>query len=156
MTARQRIEQLTNTWYGFTVFAALAAVLEAALWPFAPGLLFSPVKLLLAFVGSGVAVLFAILLNVVGAVIGLAIVTFLGRTLLARSAAMRLALVVASPIFAVFAALSSIKQLWTGVSQFSPAPLLAGVVSAIAVTLYLRSFRVLTDPAVKGYTGAAA
>lgn len=155
MTARQRIEQLTQTWYGFTVFAAIASVVTVALWPFSAGLLFSPAKLALTVVGSAFAMVFAIGLNVVALVIGLFVVSLLGRALLARSAVTRLLLVVLAPVLGVLTAYASLQQLWSGLSHLAMAPLLSGAVSGIAVSLYLRSWRVLTSQAVRDYTRGA-
>jgi len=152
MTARQRIEQLMHTWYGFTVFAAVASVVQAALWPFAPGLMFSPVRLALALVGSALAVTVAIGFSVVTGVFGVLVVAMLGRALLARSSVTRLLLLGLSPLLAVLSGVSALQQLWSGVSHFSLSPLIAAAVSTIAATLYVRSFRVLIDPSVKDYT----
>ncbi len=153
MTARARIQQLTHTWYGFTVFAAVASVVQVALWPFTPGLLFSPMKLAFTFVGAAFGVVVSILLNVFCAAIGLGIAYLLGRGLLARSSLTRLALVVLSPIAAVFGAYSALTLAWSGLTHFSLSTLVGAAVTAIAVTLYVRSFRLLTDPAIKAYVG---
>ncbi len=152
MTARQRIEQLTHTWYGFTVFAAIASVVTVALWPFSAGLLFSPARLALTFVGSAFALMFAIGLNVVGLVIGLFVVSLLGRALMARSASTRLLLVVLVPVLGALTAYTALQQLWSGIPGLALSPLLSAAVSLIAVSLYLRSWRVLTSAAVRDYT----
>jgi hypothetical protein len=155
MTARQRIEQLTHTWYGFTVFAAVASVVTVALWPFSPGLIFSPAKLALAFVGSAVAIVFAIGLNIVGLVIGLFVVSLLGRALLNRSAVTRLLLVVLVPVLGALTAYAALQQLWSGITGLALSSLLSAAVSFIMVSLYVRSWRVLTSAAVKDYTRGA-
>ncbi len=143
MSSRQRIEQLTQTWYGFTVFAAAAAVIQVACWPLSAGLLFSPARLALTFVGSAVALVLAIGLNLVAAVFGLLMVRWIGRSLLAGSGFVRVGILVLSPVFAVLCGLSAIQQLWNGVSHLSVSPLVGAAVAAIAVTLHLRSFGVV-------------
>jgi hypothetical protein len=152
MTARQRIEELTYTWYGFTVFAAVASIVQAALWPLSASLLFSPIKLALAFLGSAFSVLLAIGLNVVFLVVNVLIVRAFGRALLGRSAITRVFLVLASAVLAVLHAWSGLQQLWNGVSHLSVAPLVGALVAAVAVALYLRSFRVLSHPDVRAYS----
>jgi hypothetical protein len=153
MTASERIEQMTHTWYGFTVFAAAASVIQVALWPFTPGLLFSPVRLALAFVGAAFGVVLSIALNLVCAAIGLLVAHLIGRALLARSSLMRLVLLVLSPLFAVFGAISALQLTWAGTSHFSLSTLIGAAVTAIAVTLYVRSFQLLRDPSIKAYVG---
>ncbi len=157
MTARARIQQLTHTWYGFTVFAAVASVVQVALWPFTPGLLFSPMKLAFTFVRGGPSGSSCpILLNV-----------FLrrdrpGHRLPARSHGL-LARFLADPARARRAlphrrrvrrrADSALTLAWAGLTHFSLSTLVGAAVTAIAVTLYVRSFRLLTDPAIKAYVG---
>jgi hypothetical protein len=153
MTGKQRIEQLTQTWYGFAVFGALASVVQTMLWPFSAALLFSPMKLALTFVGAAMATVVAIVLNVIGLAIGLFVIHLFGRALVGRSSLARVFLVVVSVIGVVLGALSALKLLWAGVFHVSLSPLLQGVVAAAAVLLYVRSYRVLTDPSVKSYIG---
>jgi hypothetical protein len=153
MTARERIQKMTHTWYGFTVFAAVASVVQVALWPFSPGLLFSPMKLAFTFVGAAFGIVVAILLNLFCAAIGLGVAYLLGRGLLARSSLTRLVLLVLSPIAALFGAYSALTLAWAGLTSFSLSTLVGAAVTAIAVTLYVRSFQLLTDPAIKAYVG---
>jgi hypothetical protein len=147
MTTKQRIEELTNTWLGFTVFAAVASVVEVALWPFSTGLLFSPMKLALTFVGAAIAMVFAIGLNVVTAAIGLLVVRALGRALLRGSSLVRVVLLVVSPLFALGCAVSALELFWGAISGGELSPLVSAAVAAVATMLYVRSFKVLLDPA---------
>ena len=151
MTGKERIEGLTRTWYGFTVLAAAAGVAQVALWPFSAGLLFSPLKLLLGLVGSAFVLVFAVGAGLVGAAAGLCLVYLVGRALLGRSGLVRMALAVLTPLLAVLSGLSALRSLWAGVSHLALAPVLSACVAGMAAALYVRSFRVLVDPAVRGY-----
>jgi hypothetical protein len=143
MTAKQRLEELTNTWLGFTIFSGIASVVEVALWPFAPGLLFSPVRLALTIVGSAIATIFAIGLNVVAALIAVILIRLLGRALLRGSTLVRVGLVVLSPVCAVLMAIGALDQGWDAVRYLSLSSFVAAAISGIAAALCFRSFRTL-------------
>jgi hypothetical protein len=151
MTARERIQKITHTWYGYTVFAAVASVVQVALWPFSPGLLFSPVKLAFTIVGAALGVVVSVVLNLACAAIGIGVASLLGRALLARSSFVRLVLLVVSTLGFVFGGYSALKLTWAAIAHFSPSTLVGAVVTGIGVLLYIRSYQVLTDPSVKSY-----
>jgi hypothetical protein len=136
MNAKQKIEQLTRSWYGYSLFAAVLSVLS----------LRTSGVLSLA-VGLGIS----IVLNAIGLVISIAIVTFLGRKLLYRSSATRTFLVVFSALFFVLGALGTLGAGWDVLRSWSLASLCNLVMMASCTMLNGRSFRVLTETRVKAY-----
>ena len=64
---------------------------------------------------------------------------------------MRIVLLVLSPVLTVFGAISALELTWDGISNFSLSTLLGAAVTAVAVTLYVRSFQLLVDPSIKAY-----
>ncbi len=147
MTARQRLERLSYTWYGFIVFAAACSVMKAALFPFGGGLFSS----LLALLGLGFGVVLAIVLNAFCAAIGLLVTFLVHRALLGRSSFVRVVLLFLSPTLAILGTLSGLKLAWAGISHFSPSSLVDAMVAGVAVVLYIRSFKVLSNPQVGAY-----
>lgn len=137
MTPRQKIEGLTRSWYGYSVFAALLSVLSIR----ASG----PLSLV---IGLGLS----IVLNTVGLVLSIAVITWLGRRLsVSRSNPVRLFLVVFSGLFTVLGALGVLGGLWAFLQEWSLASILNVVLMATCTMLNGRSFRVLTDTAVRSY-----
>lgn len=136
MTPKEKLEQLTRTWYGYSVFAALVSVLSLR----ASGVL---------SLAIGLGVLIAV--NAVGLVLGIAFQTWLGRKLVARSSGTRLFLVVFSGLFAVLGVLSTLTAAWAFLHEWSLAALGEVVLAAVATTLNARSFRVLNETAVRAY-----
>src|SRR5262249_53132295 len=108
MSARQKINQLTNSWYGYSLFAAIVSVLSIR----ATGL-FS------LAIGLG----FSVVINAIGLVVSIVIVTFFGRMLLAGSRLTRVFLVVASGLGAVLGALGTLGAAWTFLHVWSLAAL---------------------------------
>jgi hypothetical protein len=129
MTARERIENLTNSWYGFAILSGLATVVMSG---------FSIFRMV--FTGFGTA--FSLFVTFV-----------LGRKLLGRSSLTR------SLLLAVSVIGSAVMGYWTFRSgtnllgNFSLGGVLKVAGSAIWVVMYIRSFRVLTDSSVKSYIG---
>ncbi len=137
MTPRQRIEGLTRSWYGYSVFAALLSVLSIR----ASG----PLSLV---VGLGVS----IVLDTIGLVISIAVITWLGRKLsVSRSNPVRLFLVLFSGLFTVLGVLGVLGGIWAFLQEWSLASILEVVLMATCTTLNARSFRTLTDTAVRSY-----
>jgi hypothetical protein len=127
MTAREKIQGLTNAWYGFAVFAALISLLQNGLGFF----------------------------SLVGAVIGLAfsltITFFLGRGLLARSSLLRIILVCLAAVFGLLGVLAVAKLAWLVVTTWHLSMIWTLVLTVGSVLMNYRSFRVLTDSTVKAY-----
>jgi hypothetical protein len=136
MNAKQKIERLTRSWYGYSLFAALLSVLSLR----ASGVLSLAI-------GLGIS----IVLNAIGLLISVAIVTFLGRKLVHRSGATRTFLVVFSALFFVLGALGTLRAGWDFLGSWSLANLCNVVLMASCTLLNGRSFRVLTDTSVKAY-----
>jgi hypothetical protein len=136
MDAKQKIEGLTRSWYGYALFAAIVSVLS-----FRASGVFS-----LMF-GLGIS----IVINAIGLVISIAIVTFLGRSLLRRSGGTRVFLVVLSALFCVLGVLGSLSSAWGFLQTWSLASLLNAVLMVSCTSLNARSFRVLTETSVRAY-----
>jgi len=136
MNAKQKIEQLTRSWYGYAVFAAVLSVLSL-----------QATGVLSLMIGLGLS----IALNAIGLVIAIAITTFLGRRLLARSNGTRLFLVVFSGLFSVLGALATLTSAWSFLTSWTLASVCSVVLSASSTLLNVRSFRVLRETAVRAY-----
>jgi len=136
MNAKQKIEQLTRSWYGYSLFAAVVSLLGVR----ASGVLSLAV-------GLGIS----IVLNAIGLVISIAWVTFLGRRLVNRSSGTRMFLVVFSGIFSVLGALGTLSAAWDFLTSWTLASLCTVALGAASTMLNARSFRVLTDTSVRAY-----
>jgi hypothetical protein len=136
MNAKQKIEGLTRSWYGYSLVAAVLSVLSLR----ASGVLSLAI-------GLGIS----IVLNAIGLLISVAVVTFLGRKLVHRSSATRTFLVVFSAIFFVLGAIATVTAGWDFLTTWSLATLCNVVLMASCTLLNGRSFRVLTETSVKAY-----
>jgi hypothetical protein len=127
MTARQKIEGLTNSWYGFAVFMSLLA-----LWRNGIGFF--------SLLGTAGSFVFSILLT-----------WFVGRRLLGKSSLMRLFLIVVTGVVSVMDTVGVAQMGLTFFQTFSFSAL--AYIGVLGVHLYMnaRSFRVLTDKSVKLY-----
>jgi hypothetical protein len=129
MTARDKIEKLTNSWYGFA--------LVSALW---------------GFWESGIGV-FSAVWALIGLVCSLGVTFFFGRRLLNKGGITRLFLVVVSFLGLVGWSLGTYGFARQMMSSFRFG-LLFDIAFAIAsVSMYFRSIRTLTDNQVKTYVG---
>lgn len=136
MNAKQKISQLTNSWYGYALFSAIVSFFTIR----ASGVV--------AFM---IGLPFAIAFIAVGFVISVAITTFFGRKLLAGSSGTRLFLVVASGLFAVLGALGTLGGAWAFLHVWSLSALLQVVLSASSTMLCARSFAVLGETDVRAH-----
>ncbi len=136
MTPKQKIEALTRSWYGYSLFAAVLAVLSIR----ASG----PLSLM---VGLGLS----IAINGVLLVLSLALVAFLGRKLLHRSNGTRVFLVVVSGLGAVLGALGTLNGAWQFLQQWSIAAALNVLLLAACTMVNARSFRTLTETGTRSY-----
>jgi len=125
MTAREKIEHLTNSWYGFNIFAGAMSLIMGGLG------IFSLVWATLATFAS------------------LVVTYLLGRKLHNRSSLTRSVLIVLSVIFGLL----GVVGLIFGVLRFelSLTYLLEGIYVLALVSMYFKSVRVLTDKQVKAY-----
>ncbi len=129
MTARQKIEGLTNSWYGYAVFGA-----ALALWQNGIGFF--------SLIGTAASFLFSVFLT-----------WFIGRRLLAKSSLMRVCLVIITSLSSLFGTIGVAKMGWTFVQTGAFSTLVYAGFAAVAVYMNVRSFRVLTDSSVKAYVG---
>ncbi len=130
MTARHKIEGLTNSWYRYAVFGAVLS-----LWLRGFGFF--------SLIGAVTWLGF----NVFG-------VWFLGRRLLAKGSLTRALLVGCTGLFSVLGSIAVARMGWTFFHTWSLDGALCAGASAASVYMNVRSFRVLTDPAVKAYIAA--
>ena len=131
MTATQKIEGLTNSWYGYAVFGA-----ALSLWNNGIGFF--------SLIGTAASFVFSIFLT-----------WFIGRRLLKRSSLTRLLMVLITAVSSVLGSIGVAKMGWNFFQTFSLSTLVYGALTAVAVYMNVKSFRVLTDTSVKAYFGAA-
>lgn len=127
MSARAKIENLTNTWYGFAVFSSLAALLMEgiSIWNIVTG---------------GIGLFFTLLF-----------MFFISRRLLNKGRFTRWALIALSGFSTVFGAYGAAKASWMFVHAWELKLVIAAASSAISAWMMAKSFRVLTDASVKQY-----
>lgn len=127
MTAREKIQNLTNAWYGYFAAAGLVSVVRA---------------------GFGI---FSIVITVF-ATLGLFLMTwFIGKRLLAKSSFTRIALVITSFLVAAMSGYGVAKGTWMFIHDWSFSLLIGILLGAGSAMMHVRSFRVLTDSSVKAY-----
>ena len=131
MTATQKIEGLTNSWYGYAVFGA-----ALSLWNNGIGFF--------SLIGTAASFVFSIFLT-----------WFIGRRLLKRSSLTRLLMVLITAVSSVLGSIGVAKMGWNFFQTFSLSTLVYGALTAVAVYMNVKSFRELTDTSVKAYFGAA-
>lgn len=127
MSAKQKIEGLTNTWYGYFFFTSLLA-----LWNGGFGV----------FNIAGTALWFAFTSLVVW---------FLGRRLVNKSSLWRFLLLCVSGIATAAGTYGAARMGWAFVTTWQLSALIYAAGSALTVYMYGRSLRVLTDSSVKAY-----
>jgi hypothetical protein len=124
MTAREKLQGLTNSWLGYMVFtAALSLVREGR-----------------SIIGTAI-----------GLLCSLALVWFIGNRLMAKSSLTRFVLLVVSTLTTVFGAFGVARSGWLFLHDFSLSLLLAMFFGAVSVGMHVKSLRVLTDDSVKSY-----
>jgi hypothetical protein len=128
-TARQKIEELTNSWYGYAVFGAILSIWNNGIGFF-------------SLIGTAFSFVFSIFLT-----------WFIGRRLMAKSTLTRLILVIVTALSSLFGSLGVAKLGVTFFQTFSLSILVYAMVSAVVVYMNIKSFRVLTDKSVKAYFG---
>lgn len=127
MSARAKIENLSNTWYGFAVASALATLLVEgiSLWNIATG--------------------------AIGLLFTLGFMFFISRRLLNKGRLTRWILIATTAFFSVSGAYGTVKAGWTFVHAWELRFIVAAVASAVTAWMMAKSFRVLTDSSVKAY-----
>lgn len=129
MTGRQKIEWLTNSWYGYELVTGVVAILRG---------------------GFG---LWSLFWNGVGIAFGLLITYWIGKSLLGRSALTRSLLAIVSVISIILGALFLAGQAWFFFASWKVGMLFGIGLTLAGLTLNIRSYRVLTDSSVKAYIG---
>jgi hypothetical protein len=127
MTAKEKIEGLTNGWYGLAVVGAIYSLFQNG---------FGFFSLLL----TGASFLFSV-----------ALTWFLGGRLVARSSFWRAALIIVSAIGTVLGGLTTARTGWQFLHDWSISLLINTIFFGGGVYMNARSFRVLTDKTVKAY-----
>lgn len=128
-TARQKIEGLTHSWYGWTAFTSLLALWDR---------------------GIGIISLF---LTGAGFLLSCLVIWFLGNRLVNKSSLTRVLLVVLSAIVSVLGTIGTAKLGWTFINTLSLSVALQAAFTGLGVYMHARSFKVLTDSSVKTYIG---
>ena len=127
MTAHKKLEQLTDSWYGFTFFAAVISLLS-----------------------NGIGI-FSLFFTVGSTLFSLFVTYLIGRSLQNRNRLTRVVLIVLSAISACLGTLGLLKLGGAFLGDWSFGLLLQIVVAVAGVFMNVRSFRVLTDRAVKAH-----
>jgi hypothetical protein len=127
MTARQKIEWITNNWYGFAVVSALVSVFTGGL-----DVIRTP-------------------FTIAGLAMSLGLTWMFGKLLLGKSSMTRFVLVVVSVLGVLFHGLAIAWHAWSFFGRWELALLFKAGFSILCVMMHGRSFAVLTDREVKGY-----
>jgi hypothetical protein len=127
MTAKERIEKLTNSWYGFAVFTGLVSILI-----------------------NGVGV-FSLIGAALSTLISLVVAFFLGRRLLAKSRFWRMVLIILAGFGTLIGTFAVGKLTYTFFHEWSFGLLFHAALGAVTVYMDIRSLRVLMDKSVKAY-----
>ena len=127
MTAHKKLEQLTDSWYGFTFFAAVISVLTG---------------------GIGI---FSLFFTVASTIFSLFVTYLIGRSLQKKNGLTRVVLIVLSVLSAIVGTLAVLKLGGSFFQDWSFGLLLNLVLGAAGVFMNVRSFRVLTDRTVKAH-----
>jgi hypothetical protein len=127
MSGRERIENLTNSWYGYALFTGLLNLLDR---------------------GFG---LWSIVWTALGVGFSFFITYLIGNRLLAKSSLTRLILLGVSLLGSVFAATATVKLTGSLFTSFHLGTLFEIGIVAASLGMNVQSFRALTDKSVKTY-----
>ena len=127
MNAKQKIENLTHTWYGFTVFMGAVTLLVNGIGFF-------------SILGAAFSTVFSLVVSFA-----------FGRLLLGGSSLTRILLVVFSAIGVVLGVLGVGQTIYTFFGDWSLSLLGYAALGIAGVSVNVKSFRVLTDATVKAH-----
>src|SRR5258708_4217690 len=127
MSARERIESLTNSWYGYTLFTGLLTALSRG---------FS---------------LFWLFYSAAGVLFSLFITHLLGKWLLARSQLTRTVLLGGSLLFSVVGLVGTVKLTSQLLGSFSLGTLFEVGIAVVWLGMNVPSFRTLPSSDLKSY-----
>lgn len=125
MNAKQKIENLTHTWYGFTAFMGAMQLLINGLGVF-------------SLLGAAFSTVFSLVLSFAFC-----------RLLLGGSSLTRILLVVFSALGTLLGTLGAGQAIYAFFGEWSLALLGYAALALVSVSVNVKSFRVLTDKAVK-------
>lgn len=129
MGGKAKIENLTNTWYGFAVLSALVTLLQR---------------------GIGV---FTLVWGALGLFTSWLFIYLWGRALRNKSSLARTILIVSSGLFTLGGAYNAATYSWAFVHAWELGLILTAAYSAAGAWIMAKSFRTLTDSSVKAYFG---
>ncbi|CAN5816171.1 hypothetical protein BH09MYX1_BH09MYX1_42330 [soil metagenome] len=127
MDGKEKIERLTNSWYGFGLFTGVASFLFNGIGIF-------------SMIGAGISIFVSFCITFV-----------LGRLLLRKSSVTRFGLIVVSGLFSVLGVLGIGSAIWTFFGEWSLSLLVGAAYATIAIYQHVKSINVLTDKSVKSY-----
>ncbi|MBX3233069.1 MAG: hypothetical protein KIT84_12940 [Labilithrix sp.] len=127
MGGKAKIENLTNTWYGFAVFSAIVTLLQR---------------------GIGV---FTLVWGALGLVVSWIFVYLWGRALVRKSSTARFILIAVSALSTLGGAYSAAQASWAFVHAWELSLIITAAYSAVSAWIMAKSFRTLTDSSVKAY-----
>jgi hypothetical protein len=127
MTAREKIQGLTNSWYGYVVFTAGLSLLRSGLG------------------------FFTLLFGLISLAATLVFTWFIGNRLLAKSSLWRVLILIVSSLTVVFGTLGVAKAGWMFLHDWSLSLLFGILFGAVSIGMHIKSLRVLTDDSVKSY-----
>jgi hypothetical protein len=125
MSAQAKIEKLTNSWYGFNLFAGVMSLLMGGIGFF-------------SMVWAALSTAFTLVVTYI-----------IGRKLMNRSSLTRSLLLVASTVLVVLGVVGLVLSVLH--FEFSVRFLLRTILVGTAVSMHVKSIRVLTDRDVKAY-----
>jgi len=129
MSGKAKIENLTNTWYGFAVLTAVYTLLER---------------------GIG---LFSLIWGGLGLLVSWFFVYLWGRSLLNKSSLSRMILIGVSGVCTLLGAYGAAQASWMFVHAWELKLVVTALYSAANAWIMAKSFRTLTDSSVKAYFG---
>lgn len=127
MNAKEKLEKLTNSWYGFALFSGIVTFLANGIGVFS--LVWAAVSVFVSFVFT-----FA-----------------MGRLLMGKSSLTRWVLIVLGGLSVILGVVGFVGGLYGFFTEWSFRYLLYSAYIAVAVYQHGKSLNVLTDKTVKGY-----
>ena len=127
MTAKEKIEKLTDGWYGYTLFAGLITLIH-----------------------NGIG-FFSIFLAIGSTIFSLFITFLVGRWLLARSSIGRWIVITLSAFGVILAGLATAAYAFDIFRSFGLSPILSVLLFGSCTLMNLRSVRTLSESSVKAY-----
>jgi hypothetical protein len=128
MTAKDKIEKLTNSWYGYDLFVSLVYFV---------------------FV-NGIGI-FSAITGAIGLGISLFITFWIGRSLMRKSSFTRTVLLILSSLVMILGVLGVGRTVWGFFGEWSLSSLGWAAMGSVGVYMQAKSINTLTDKTVKAY-----